>query len=91
MTEEPGSIEPVMARCRPGCGACCIAPSITSLHKPAGVACVYLDEGRQCTIFGRPQRPDCCSGLQPSFEMCGASREHALRWLSDLEVLTQPG
>ena len=24
--------------CRPGCGACCIAPSISSLDKPAGDA-----------------------------------------------------
>ncbi|HRE18664.1 MAG TPA: YkgJ family cysteine cluster protein, partial [Rhodocyclaceae bacterium] len=25
--------------CREGCGACCIAPSISSLNKPAGVPC----------------------------------------------------
>ena len=77
--------------CRPGCGACCIAPSISSLHKPAGIACVHLDGDLRCTIFGRPERPDCWSGLQPSPGMCGESREHALRWLADLEALTRPG
>ena len=76
--------------CRPGCGACCIAPSISSLAKPAGVACHYLDADLRCRIFGQPERPACCSGLQPSHEMCGESREHALRWLADLEALTCP-
>jgi hypothetical protein len=42
-------------------------------------------------IFGRPERPDCCAGLQPSPEMCGENRQQALRWLADLEVLTHPG
>lgn len=77
--------------CRPGCGACCIAPSISSLEKPAGESCRHLDEDFRCTIFARPERPACCSGLQPSAEMCGETREQALRWLSDLEALTRPG
>ncbi|HOA95056.1 MAG TPA: YkgJ family cysteine cluster protein, partial [Quisquiliibacterium sp.] len=76
--------------CRPGCGACCIAPSITSPipgmphGKPAGVRCVQLLEDHRCGIFGRPERPACCSGLQPSVEMCGASRDEALHWLARL-------
>lgn len=74
--------------CRPGCGACCIAPSISSLGKPAGVRCAHLDEAHLCRIFGQPQRPACCSGLQPSAEMCGDSREYAIAWLSELERLT---
>ncbi|HQU78258.1 MAG TPA: YkgJ family cysteine cluster protein [Azonexus sp.] len=79
-------------QCRPGCGACCIAPSISSLNKPAGVPCRHLDSDLRCTIFGSPERPVCCGGLQPSQEMCGSSREHALNWLADLdEVLTHPG
>jgi len=45
----------------------------------------------RCAIFGQPERPPCCAGLQPSAEMCGASREHALRWLADLEARTAPG
>jgi hypothetical protein len=82
--------------CRSGCGACCITPSITSplpgmpLGKPAGVRCVQLDDDLGCMVFGRPERPDFCAGLKPSAEMCGASREHALMWLAQLEQATQP-
>ena len=77
--------------CRPNCGACCIAPSITSLGKPAGVACDHLHADLRCAIFGQSGRPACCAGLKPSAEMCGASREQALRWLADLEARTAPG
>lgn len=77
--------------CRPGCGACCIAPSISTLNKPAGQPCTHLDDRLRCTIFGRSERPDCCSGLQPSPEMCGESREQALIWLANLEAATRPG
>lgn len=82
--------------CRPGCGACCIAPSINSplpgmpRGKPAGVPCVNLDDGNRCTLFGRPERPAFCIGLQPSMEMCGNSRDAALTWLVDLEHRTKP-
>ncbi|MFD1555393.1 YkgJ family cysteine cluster protein [Paraburkholderia silviterrae] len=82
--------------CRRGCGACCIAPSISSPipgmphGKPAGVRCVQLDEDLQCKIFGSPLRPACCSGLQPQAEMCGASREEALVWIERLEAATRP-
>lgn len=77
--------------CRPGCGACCIAPSISSLNKLSGQPCAHLDDRLRCAIFGRPERPDCCSGLQPSPEMCGESREQALIWLANLEAATRPG
>jgi hypothetical protein len=83
-------------QCRPGCGACCIAPSITSEipgmegGKPAGVPCVQLTPDYRCALFGDPSRPACCSGLQPSQEMCGASREQALSGLARLETLTAP-
>jgi hypothetical protein len=82
--------------CRPDCGACCIAPSISSPipgmpdGKPAGVRCVQLGDDLRCAIFGRPERPACCSGLQPQFEMCGANRGEALAWLTQLEAQTQP-
>ncbi|MBI5891625.1 MAG: YkgJ family cysteine cluster protein [Nitrosomonadales bacterium] len=82
--------------CRPRCAACCIAPSITSPlpgmpnGKPVGVACVQLDDELSCKVFGQPQRPAFCGGLQPSAEMCGASREEAMVWLSRLEQATQP-
>jgi hypothetical protein len=77
--------------CRPGCGACCIAPSITSLAKPAGVACRHLTADLRCAIFGRAERPACCSGIRPTAEMCGESAEQALGWLAELEALTDPG
>lgn len=83
--------------CRDRCGACCIAPSITSPipgmpdGKPANVRCVQLGDDERCLIFGKPERPAFCGGLQPSQEMCGATREEAIRWLSALETLTAPG
>jgi hypothetical protein len=58
--------------------------------KPAGVRCVQLDEHQRCRLFGRPERPPFCAGLQPSDEMCGDSRAHALTWLADLDRATQP-
>lgn len=76
--------------CRPACAACCIAPSISSLAKPAGVPCRHLAADLRCTLFGQPERPACCSGLQPSPEMCGESREAALAFLARLEALTAP-
>jgi uncharacterized protein len=76
--------------CRPGCGACCIAPSISSLAKPAGEPCRHLDPELRCRLFGQPERPACCSGLQASTEMCGEDRQAALHWLADLEAMTRP-
>ncbi|MCS3747128.1 hypothetical protein FHY18_002724 [Xanthomonas arboricola] len=82
--------------CRAGCAACCIAPSISSPipgmpnGKPAGVACVQLDAQLGCRLFGSPQRPAVCGSLRPSMEMCGNSREQALRVLAALEQATQP-
>lgn len=82
--------------CRGGCGACCIALSITTPlpgmpgGKPAGVRCVHLTEDLRCAIFDRPERPACCAGLRPAEEMCGTSREEALRYLTWLEDATRP-
>jgi hypothetical protein len=58
--------------------------------KPAGIPCVQLDEELRCMVFGHPQRPAFCAGLQPSQEMCGASRDKAMLWLSRLEQATKP-
>ncbi|HEY0857848.1 MAG TPA: YkgJ family cysteine cluster protein [Albitalea sp.] len=86
--------------CRPGCGACCIAPSISSpipgmspidgIGKPAGVRCVQLSDDHRCLIFGHAERPAVCASLLPTPEMCGDSREQAMRWLSVLERHTAP-
>lgn len=82
------------ATCRPDCGACCTAPSISSAipgmphGKPAGVRCVQLDERNRCRIFGLQERPAVCSSLMPETEMCGASRDDAMIYLSTLERMT---
>lgn len=82
--------------CRPGCGACCIAPSITSPipgmphGKPAGVRCVQLDEENRCRVFGRPERPAFCASLQPAVDMCGADAGEAMRLIGELERATRP-
>lgn len=81
--------------CRAGCGACCIAPSISSPipgmphGKPAGVRCAQLDEHNRCSIFGRPERPAVCGSLQPEPGMCGASAGHAMLFLRNLEEATR--
>ena len=85
--------------CRPQCGACCIAPSIHSPipgmpnGKPAGVPCIQLDDTYRCKLFGHPERPAFCSGLQPAIDMCGdtqQTRQYAINWLNALELATQP-
>lgn len=82
--------------CRPGCGACCIAPSISSAipgmpgGKPAGVRCVQLDDDERCRLFGRPERPAVCRSLRPEPAMCGDDRGQALRRLDRLEAQTRP-
>ncbi|NHZ41798.1 YkgJ family cysteine cluster protein [Massilia aquatica] len=82
--------------CRDNCGACCTAPSITSPipgmphGKAAGERCIQLGADNRCLIFGKPERPAFCGGLQPSEEMCGSSREHAMQWLGELERETAP-
>lgn len=58
--------------------------------KPANTRCVQLAENNLCMIFGSPLRPKVCSGLQPSAEMCGSTREQAITYLLELEALTAP-
>lgn len=82
--------------CRPGCGACCTAPSISSpipgmpQGKPAGVRCIQLDEAQLCRIFGHASRPAVCASLMPDPAMCGADTTHAMRYLLELERDTCP-
>ena len=70
--------------CRPGCGACCTAPSISSAipgmphGKPAGVRCLQLGADQRCLIFGQPGRPTVCASLQPEPTMCGDQRSDAM-------------
>ena len=58
--------------------------------KPAGVPCVQLDDKGMCRIFGQPERPAFCGRLQPAPDMCGESREQALRLIGELERATRP-
>lgn len=60
------------------------------LGKPAGVPCIQLDELLRCKLFGQPERPAFCGGLQPAVDMCGETREQAITWLNALESATQP-
>lgn len=80
--------------CRAGCGACCIAPSITSAipgmpaGKPAGTRCVQLDDDNLCRLFADPLRPAVCARFDYDPELCSDSREQALRILSAWEHAT---
>jgi Fe-S-cluster containining protein len=80
--------------CRPGCAACCIAPSISSPipgmphGKPAGVRCIQLDDANRCRLFGRPERPAVCGSLQAERDMCGEDSVHAMTYLRRLEHAT---
>ncbi len=81
--------------CRAGCGACCIAISISSpipglpQGKPAGVRCPQLSVDNLCLIFGRPERPAVCSAFDAEPLFCGSSREEALRLIGEIEELTR--
>ena len=78
--------------CRAGCGACCIAISISSYipgmpdGKPAGVRCIQLSEDNLCKLFGTNLRPAVCNNFTASQEMCGNSFEEAMQYLSALEA-----
>lgn len=82
--------------CRPGCGACCIAPSISPSipalpeGKAAGVVCPHLTADIRCALFGKPERPRTCIGIRPAPEMCGDTAEQAMTTLITWEQLTAP-
>ncbi len=67
------------------CGACCIALSISTLDKPAGVRCPHLTEDNLCSLWGRPERPYVCSAFRPEPAFCGSSFEEALELMGELE------
>ncbi|WP_083405043.1 YkgJ family cysteine cluster protein [Idiomarina sp. MD25a] len=80
--------------CRLGCGACCIAPSISSPipgmpeGKKAGERCVQLDDDNLCRLFGDPRRPQVCSDFDATRDVCGDNRAQALILLTRLEQAT---
>jgi hypothetical protein len=81
--------------CRARCGACCIAPSISSPipgmphGKPAGIPCVQLLPDLRCALLGRPERPAVCTSLRPGPDMCGTDAADALWRLTQLELATR--
>lgn len=82
--------------CRVGCGACCIALSISSAipgmpeGKTAGVRCIQLNNENKCLLYGKSERPAVCIGLRPDEEMCGRNYEEAMANLEYLERATKP-
>ncbi len=80
-------------KCRTGCGACCIIPSISSsipgmpAGKPAGVRCIHLTHDYRCDIFYSDERPQVCKDFKAEPSVCGNTREEALKILSELEGL----
>ncbi|UNK62734.1 YkgJ family cysteine cluster protein [Buttiauxella ferragutiae] len=82
--------------CRPDCGACCTAPSVSSPipgmphGKPANTSCIQLGADMRCKIFLSPLRPKVCASLQSTREMCGTTRQQAMDYLIYLEAATAP-
>ncbi|OHB91958.1 MAG: hypothetical protein A2Z57_01980 [Planctomycetes bacterium RIFCSPHIGHO2_12_39_6] len=82
--------------CRIGCGACCIALSISSPisgmpnGKPAGIRCIHLTIDNRCLIHSKHEKPVVCSNLRPTIEMCGQTFEEAYTYLEHLELYTAP-
>ena len=80
--------------CREGCGACCIAPSISSFipgmpdGKPAGQRCANLTLDNLCVLFGLPERPSVCARFQADIEVCGSTHQEAIRLLGWWEQAT---
>ncbi|MGO4998764.1 YkgJ family cysteine cluster protein [Oceanisphaera sp. W20_SRM_FM3] len=80
--------------CRSGCGACCIAPSISNAlpgmpkGKPAGVACLHLMSDMRCAIFGQPERPAVCASFKAMNDVCGSSKTEAMWLITELEMAT---
>ncbi|WP_199611688.1 YkgJ family cysteine cluster protein [Flocculibacter collagenilyticus] len=80
--------------CRLGCGACCIAPSISSSipgmpnGKKAGERCVQLDENNLCLLFGKKERPKVCGMFSASLDICGTTNAEALYNIEVLEAMT---
>lgn len=82
--------------CRPGCGACCIAPSINSPlpgmpeGKPAGVICANLDPATYlCRLWGGADYPEVCRRFSAEPASCGDSAEQAMELIASMEMETR--
>jgi Fe-S-cluster containining protein len=83
--------------CRPGCGACCIAPSISSPlpgmpdGKPSGVVCANLaPDTHLCRVWNTEDYPQVCRDFPARRDACGSTPEEALLLLRELEQRTTP-
>ncbi|WP_394127207.1 YkgJ family cysteine cluster protein [Vibrio hepatarius] len=80
--------------CRLGCGACCVAPSISSPipgmpnGKPAGVRCIQLNNENLCSLFGKAERPKVCHQFKACPVICGTTTQQALDNITELEIIT---
>ena len=81
-------------QCRSNCGACCIAPSISSPipsmpnGKPVNVRCVNLSDDLLCNIFNHPNRPKVCENFKFDKLICGKNQEEAMKIMNELESIT---
>ena len=82
--------------CRTDCGACCIAPSISSPipgmpdGKPANTRCTHLADTFLCQIFTSPLPPKVCASLPATRELSCTPRDQAPTHLIKLEADTAP-
>jgi uncharacterized protein len=82
-------------KCRYDCGACCIAPSISSeipgmkSGKPAGIKCIHLTNDYLCDIFYSDERPSVCKGFRFDPIICGSSQTEAMEIMESLEMNKQ--
>lgn len=80
--------------CRSGCGACCIAPSISSPipgmpeGKPAGQRCLHLSLEFLCGLFGKAERPAVCAQFKAAEDVCGTDQAEAIRLIGWWEQAT---
>jgi uncharacterized protein len=79
--------------CHTPCGACCIAPEISSAlpnmpdGKPAGIACVNLGPDLRCQTYDI--RPAVCRDFSATAYTCGTDHGDALKLLGELERQTR--
>ena len=82
--------------CRKGCGACGIAPSISSplpglpFGKMPGERCPHLNDLLQCSLIDDERRPDACRRFSANEDCCGSNRFEALQILRRLESDSSP-
>ncbi|WP_096086943.1 hypothetical protein [Agaribacterium haliotis] len=79
-------------KCREGCAACCIAPSIKQGYanapsgKKAGEYCINLDrQTLRCRIWGQADYPPWCKAFIPEEAFCGSNRDEAMSIIRLLE------